>query len=192
MVDETTVGLELRFTGAAHADAAAKLLQVRPHPREAREHVLELRELHLHLCLARARARREDVQDQLGTIHHALARGVLDVLPLRRRELVIEDDERCVRLLDERAELLDLPFPEVRRGIRTIDLLSDASDDDGAGSVRELLELIEMLVDVVPRRRSLARRADEKRSLDRRGEGDQVAGDETTPSKAAAAIGVQL
>src|SRR5215203_3291196 len=44
----------------------------------------------------------------LGAIHHALARRVLDVLPLRRCEFVVEDDERRFGLTNERPELLDL------------------------------------------------------------------------------------
>ena len=52
VVDQPAVGLELRFTRAAHADAAAEFLEVGPHAREPRQHVLELRELHLHLRLA--------------------------------------------------------------------------------------------------------------------------------------------
>ena len=59
VVDQPAVGLELRFAGTAHADAAAELLEVGPHARQARQHVLELRELHLHLRFARcARASR--------------------------------------------------------------------------------------------------------------------------------------
>src|SRR5674476_1218842 len=62
MIDQTSIGLELGFTRTAHANASAEFLEVGPHAREARQCVLELRELHLHLCLTRARARREDVE----------------------------------------------------------------------------------------------------------------------------------
>ena len=51
VVDEPAIRLELGFTRAAHADAAAELLEVGPHARESRQHVLELRELDLHLRL---------------------------------------------------------------------------------------------------------------------------------------------
>jgi hypothetical protein len=100
---------------------------------------------------------------------------------LCRRELVVEDDQRGVGLVDERAELVDLPFPEVRGGVGTIDLLGDAPNDDGAGGICQLLELLEVLVDVVSRGRPLARRADEQCALDRRGDGNQLSGDGTIP-----------
>src|SRR4030095_14364269 len=91
MIDEASVGLELRLTGSPHPDAAARLLEVRPHTRQARQHVLELRQLDLELGFPRSRSRRENVEDQLGAIHHALAGGVLDVLPLSRSELIVEN-----------------------------------------------------------------------------------------------------
>src|SRR6185437_10723429 len=107
-VDQSAVGLELRLAGSPHADAAAKFLEVGPHSSEARQHVLELRELHLHLGLARSRARREDIEDELGAVHHAAADRVLDVLALRRRQLVVEDDERRAVFLYAIAQLVDL------------------------------------------------------------------------------------
>jgi hypothetical protein len=161
MIDETTVRLQLRFARAAHADAAAELLEVRPHARETRQHVLELGELDLQLGLARPCARREDVQYQLGAIHDALAGRVLDVLALRWRELVVEDDQRRALLVDQRTQLIDLSFPEVRGGIGPIDLLGDVADDDRARRVDELLELFEVLVDMMACRRSFPRRANE-------------------------------
>jgi hypothetical protein len=82
VIDESTVRLELRFAGASHPDTPAKLLEVRPHPRQPGQHVLQLRKLDLHLRLARAGARGEDVEDELRAVHHALADGVLEVLPL--------------------------------------------------------------------------------------------------------------
>jgi len=137
-----------------------------------------LSELDLKLGLARPRPRREDVEDQLGAVHHALARGVFDVLALRRRQLVVEDDERRILLVDERPELLDLPLAEIGRGVGPIDLLRDAADDNGTRRVDELLELIEMLIEIMARRRSLARRANKQGALDRRREGYQIASDE--------------
>ena len=151
LVDEPTIRFELGFSRPSHSDAASEFLEVRPHSRQTGEHVFQLREFHLHFRLGRPRPRGEDVKDELGAIHYALPRRVFDVFPLRRCELVVEDHERRIRLLDQRAELFDLPFSEIGRGVRAVDLLGDASDYDGAGGVRELLELLEMLVDVMPR-----------------------------------------
>jgi len=50
--------------------------------------------------------------------------------------------------------------------VRAVELLGEAADDDGARRVGEPLELLQVLVDVVPRARPLERRPDEERALD--------------------------
>jgi hypothetical protein len=117
-----------------------------PHPRQPREHVLELRQLDLHARFTRACARCENIEDELGAVDHALTRRILDVLPLRGSQLVVEYYDCCVRVADDAAELLDLSLAEIRSGIRAIELLREAADHDSAGCVGELLELVEMLV----------------------------------------------
>jgi hypothetical protein len=62
-------------------------------------------------------------------------------------------------------------------------VLRQAAHDDGARGVRKLLELFEMFVDVVARRRSLTRGADEQRALDRRRDRDQISGDGEAPNR---------
>jgi hypothetical protein len=66
--DLAAIGLELRLAGAPRADAAAEPRQRGPGADEARQQVLELRQLHLPLALARARPPREDVEDELRAI----------------------------------------------------------------------------------------------------------------------------
>jgi len=154
---------------------------VRPHAREPRQHVLELRELHLHARLAQPGARGEDVEDELRAIHHARARRVLDVLPLRGAQLVVEDEERRAITLDALLELLDLPLAEIGRRVRPVELLRERADDLGARRVGEALELEQVLIEMVLRARALERRADEERALDRRRERDDVACDGMTP-----------
>jgi len=178
MADEASVSLQLRFARASHPDTAARLLEVRPHSRESRQHVLELGELDLELGFAGPRPRCEDIEDQLGAVHHTLAGSVLDVFPLRWGQLIVEDDERRILRVDERPELLDLSLPQVGRGVGSIDLLRDGSDDDGTSGIDELLELLEVLIEIVARGRPFARRADKEGALDRRREGYQIAGDE--------------
>ena len=56
VADDAAVELELRLADAARADAARLPLEVRPRARQARQHVLELRQLHLRARLAAARA----------------------------------------------------------------------------------------------------------------------------------------
>jgi hypothetical protein len=145
MTDQSAVRLDLRFTGPAQTNSAARLLQVRPHARQSGQHVLELRELHLHLRLARARTRREDVENDLGPVHDARPELELDVLPLRRRQLVVEDHQRRADVGDAATQLLQLSLPEIRRRTRTIDQLREFPDDFSARRVGQTRQLLEML-----------------------------------------------
>jgi hypothetical protein len=126
-----------------------------------------------------ARSCREDIEDQLGAVHDAAADAVLDVLPLRRRQLVVEDDQRGVTIFDDVAQFLDLPLAEVRGRVGTIDLLCERADDSSARRIREPLQLGEVFLELMPRDAPLPldRRADENDALDRGSEGDQFASD---------------
>ena len=143
-VDQPTVRLELRLTGTARPDPAARALQVRPHPPQPRENVLELRQLDLHLRLGGPRPRREDVQDQLGPVYDPDLERVLEVLPLRGRELLVEDDEGGAGRLDQLLQLHDLPFTDVVLGMRRVEPLNQRADDDRAGGVRQPGQLVEV------------------------------------------------
>ena len=87
----------------------------------------------------RACARRENVEYELRAIHDAASDRVLDVLPLRWSELVVEDDKRRVTIFDDGAQLFDLPLAEIRRRVRSVDLLRQRPDDRRAGRVGETL-----------------------------------------------------
>lgn len=139
---------------------------------------MQLRELDLHLRLARAGTRREDVENELRTVHHAPADGVLEVLPLRRRELVIEDGDRRVGAANELGELVNLAAAEICRRMRAVELLRELADNCRAGGVGEEGQLAEVLAGRVAVWRALERGADEDDALLLRREGDQVPGDE--------------
>ena len=64
---------------------------------EPRQQVLQLRQLHLQLAFARSRAPGEDVENQLRPIDDLAADRFLDLPQLRRRQLVVEDDDVDVR-----------------------------------------------------------------------------------------------
>src|SRR6185436_2467129 len=109
-------------------------------------------------------APREDVEDQLRAIDDDAIEGGLEVAQLRRRELVVEDDEVGARLGARGGERLHLPAAEKRRGIRLRPLLLHAQHDVGAGSVRESGQLVERMFGIeVPRR--VLEETDERRSF---------------------------
>ena len=78
------VGLDLRLTGPAGADAAAEALEVRPQTTHPREVVLQLRQLDLQLALSGVGVRGEDVEDDRRPVDHRHAERLLEVALLPR------------------------------------------------------------------------------------------------------------
>ena len=106
VADAAAVGFELGFAGAAGADAAAQPRQRVARSDQPRHQVLELRELDLQLAFARPRAAREDVENELRAIDDLAIERVLEVAQLRRRQLVVEDDDVDARFGARRGERL--------------------------------------------------------------------------------------
>ena len=102
--DAASIGFELGFTGTAGADAAAETRQRRTGADQAREHVFELRQLHLPFALPRARAPRKDVEDQLRPVDDLPFQTVLELAQLSRRQLGVHDHQINVRLVARRGE----------------------------------------------------------------------------------------
>ena len=92
-VDLAAIGFQLGFTGAAGPDAAAELRHLHAASRQARQQVLQLRQLHLQLSFTGAGVAGEDVEDKLRAIDHPDLELALQVALLRWRQLVVEDDE---------------------------------------------------------------------------------------------------
>src|SRR5262249_34901800 len=126
--------------------------------------VFELRELHLQLAFARARAPGEDVENQLRPIDDRASERFLEIPQLRRRQLVVEDDEVGACLDARGRERLDLSAAEERRRIGLRALLLHAQHDVGAGGRRQAGELVERMFGIeVPRR--VLEETDERRAF---------------------------
>jgi hypothetical protein len=63
--------------------------------------------------------------------------------------------------------------------VRTVELLGELADDLGARRVGETRELAQVLIERLARTRPLDGRSDEERPLGGRGDGDQVARNES-------------
>ena len=87
------VGFELGFARPARADAAAQLRHGLALAREPRQHVLELRPLHLQLALAGPRVACKNVQDQLRPVQHTAGKRRFKIAQLRRRKIVVEEHQ---------------------------------------------------------------------------------------------------
>src|SRR4029077_11836461 len=142
---EPAVGLELRLTGAACADAATEPLEVLPHATHARKVVFELRELHLQLSLGARRVLREDVEDQLRAIDHSRVERVLEEPLLRGVQLVVDDDALGSLVAEAFLQLFELALADVRALRRSGAMLHDFAnglDACGAGKLFDLGELV--------------------------------------------------
>ena len=118
--------------GPARADAAAEPRQRGARAGQTRQQVFQLRQLDLQLPFARPRPPREDVEDQLRAVDDLATDLFFDLPQLRRRQLVVEDDEVGVRSRRRRRERLDLAGAEERRRIGLRPLLQHAQHDLGA------------------------------------------------------------
>ena len=137
VTDATPVGFQLGFARAARADSAAQARQRLRRSGQARQPVLELRQLDLKLPFTRARPAREDVENQLRAIDHTPAEDLFEVAGLCRRELVVEHHDVDVQLGAGTGDQLRLPAADERRGIGETPLLRRAQDDVGPGSSRQ-------------------------------------------------------
>ena len=137
MTDATPVGFELCFARAARANSAAQARKRLRRSGQARQPVLQLRQLDLKLPLTRPRAAREDVENQLRAIDHTPAEDLFEIARLRRRELVVEHHDVDVQLGAGTGDQLRLPAADERRGIGETPILRRAQDDVGAGSSRQ-------------------------------------------------------
>src|SRR5215831_11463063 len=142
------VGLELRLTGAARADAAAEALEVLPQAPHPREVVLELGELDLQLALRGHGVLGEDVEDELRPVDDPRAERILEEPLLHRVELVVDEEALGLGAGVPLLQLLKLALADVRPPGRPRAMLHHAPDRLDARRPRELLDLGELVVRV--------------------------------------------
>jgi hypothetical protein len=133
------IELHLRLASTLAADAAALAIAPAAALAQARCHVPQARDLHLQPRFARARVPLEDLQDHRSAVEHLGTGGALEVAGLRRRDVVVDQDDAgplsVPFLLRSRSLLLDLaPAPAMRRN-------PGGNDPAAAGERRELLQL---------------------------------------------------
>jgi len=120
---------------------------VGPHARQARQEILELRELDLHFRLGGLGPDGEDLQDQFSAVYNLAFQRPFKVSCLHGRELIVEDDDIDKTALDDMPHFLDLAFSEKPCGVFLFFFLNDARDDIGAGGIGQELEFVEILFD---------------------------------------------
>ena len=88
-------------------------------------------------------ASREDIENQLRAVHHAASENLLQVAALRRRQLVVEDDDVDVRFGERAGEFFGLAAADERRRIGPRTLLHRAQHGLGARGLGQAGELFE-------------------------------------------------
>ena len=146
--------LELRLAGAAPADAAGEARERVVLLAEARQGVLELRELDLELAVRALGALREDVEDELRAVDDLEIALLGDRRGLRGREIAIEDEDLRVELHGADDDLVELALAEHELRVDALAHLEDGVDDLDARRVRELAELADALVGDADARRA--------------------------------------
>ena len=165
--DPPPVHLELRLAGSARADAAAQARQRRAGADQPRQQVLQLGELYLQLALTRAGAPREDVEDELRAIDHLARDHRLQLAQLRRRELVVDDDDVDPGLGARQRQRLRLAPADEGRRVGRGALLQRPHHGRGTGGVSQAVELVEGLLGVGTAQ-AAGDEADEGRAFERR------------------------
>ena len=132
---------ELRLARTARADSAAQPGERTALAGETRQHIFQLRKLHLQTPFGRARAAGEYVENQLGAVDHLDVDSAFEITLLRRRELAVDNPDAGIESLRQFGQLLDFAVSEQRRGIEDGTNLKHFGHDLGSGAGGELGEL---------------------------------------------------
>src|SRR5207237_9848189 len=139
--DSAPLHLDLLLTGTAARADAAHLAVVVVGADQPGQEVAELGGLDLEATLAGPGMLREDVQDQLGPVHHADAELLLEVALLTRAQVLVADDQVVAQLLAAVADLGHLAATHEQAGLDLVAPLHLARDHVAAGGTGQLGEL---------------------------------------------------
>ena len=116
-LDAAPIHFQLRFPWAAGPDSAGLARKVGPHSGEARQQILQLRELNLEPPFPAPRPLCENVEDKLGAVEDLAREQIFQIASLRRRQFIVKNNRRDVLVLERFLDQLRLAFPNViRRG----------------------------------------------------------------------------
>ncbi len=93
LADPAAVDFQFGFTGTRPADAARQTGKRRVLVRQARQQILELRQLYLDFSFAAVRAMGKDIQDHLRAVDNFQAGKIADGAHLRGRQFMVKDQQ---------------------------------------------------------------------------------------------------
>ncbi len=112
--------------------------------------MFQLREFDLQLALRTLRPQGEDIEDQAGAIDDTALQFALEVALLRRRKLVVEDDEFAFVCGNRGADFLHLPLAGESRGIGTVAASEDDIADHRPGGFSKQADFLDLFGNVFP------------------------------------------
>ena len=117
LADHLTVALELRLARTAGVDAATEARKLASDAGQTRQPVLQLGQLDLQPALVALGVFGEDVEDDRAAIDDSDVEPLLEILLLRRRELVVRHHEVEARPSLLRRDLDDFALAHIRSRI---------------------------------------------------------------------------
>ena len=134
------IHFQLRFARAPAADTAPLPREMGPHSGQARQHVVELGQLHLNLALPRPGTLRKNIENEFGAIEHLHigAKNFAKIAALSRRQIVIENYRVGGQSLTAGGNFVGLPLAHKRRCTRCIAFLGQQFEDGHPGRFRKL------------------------------------------------------
>ena len=148
LLHNTAVDFDLGLThAAAGAHAAPLALQVRPHARQAGEHVVVVRQFHLHLGVRGLSPLGEDFQDEAGTVDDIAAGDDLFYIPLLHAgEFVVEDDVLDLVLHAVFLDFFQFARADVGGLVRPVHALGEHFVREGAGGGGQEGQFVQVLL----------------------------------------------
>src|ERR1019366_2325977 len=141
------IDLELGLTGPPGADPSRLLAEATTPAPQARQPVAQQGQLDLGLAFGAAGVLGEDVKDHRRAVDGGTPEHLLQVPLLGRTELLVEDDRVRIECAAQRGDLLGFAAPDERGRLRGVPPLHDAPHHVCPGTVHQLRQLVERLVD---------------------------------------------
>ena len=152
LTDDPFIRLYLGLTHTAvRSSTTALTIQVRPHPRQTRKHVLQMRHLNLRLRIGSLRTLEENLQNQYRSVDHTHVRlalvvqRFLYVSNLPRAQLIVKDHHvNGMMLQNILVNLTQFSFSDISSRIRQIETLSKTLNGHDTMRVGKECQLVEV------------------------------------------------
>ena len=150
--DDPFVSFDLRFTHTAVGSTSASLsVEVRPHTRQTRQHILKVRHFDLGLSIGCLGALKEDLEDKNSAIDDTNVREAfvikrfLDITYLPRGEFVVEDHDVYGMMLPYiLVDFIEFAFAHIGSRNRKIQSLGEPFDGNDTMCVGQKSQLIQV------------------------------------------------